>query len=151
MTTLGYFIAGGDYQIVFNNPATEVLAGRLPGVPHTAICGGQGRCTTCRVHVRGAPGALPQPTSAELQILRRIGSPLNVRLACQLRPQGPVEVAPVLPVFALRREPHRRQMYGQGGERQSRFCSPTSARKFFRPVRCVVARFRPPRLKRVIA
>jgi adenylate cyclase len=106
MTTLGYFIAGGDYQIVFNNPATEVLAGRLPGVPHAAICGGQGRCTTCRVHVRGAPGALPQPTSAELQILRRIGSPLNVRLACQLRPQGPVEVAPVLPVFALRREPH---------------------------------------------
>jgi len=97
---------------------TVLEASRLLGVPHAAICGGQGRCTTCRVHVRGAPGALPQPTSAELHILRRIGSPPNVRLACQLCPQGPIEVTPVLPVFAPGREALRRPIYRQGGERQ---------------------------------
>jgi adenylate cyclase len=97
---------------------TVLETSRLLGVPHAAICGGQGRCTTCRVHVRGAPGALPQPTSAELQILRRIGSPPNVRLACQLRPQGPVDVTPILPAFAPAREAFQSPFYVQGAERQ---------------------------------
>src|ERR1700676_4174393 len=87
-------------SIVVVRGFTVLEASRMLGVPHAAICGGKGRCTTCRVHVRAAPGALPEPGSGELHILRRIGSPPHVRLACQLRPHGPVEVTPLLPPFA---------------------------------------------------
>jgi adenylate cyclase len=97
---------------------TVLEASRLLGVPHAAICGGQGRCTTCRVHVRAGPGALPEPAAAELQILRQIGSPPNVRLACQLRPHGPVDVTPMVPVFTPAREAVEQPIYAQGGERR---------------------------------
>jgi adenylate cyclase len=97
---------------------TVLEASRLLGVPHAAICGGKGRCTTCRVHVPASPGALPEPDPEELHALRRIGSPPDVRLACQLRPRGPVEVTPLLPASVTARQALRRPIYAQGGERQ---------------------------------
>jgi adenylate cyclase len=97
---------------------TVLEASRLLGVPHAAICGGKGRCSTCRVHVRAAPGALPEPGSEELRVLRQIGAPPDVRLACQLRPHGFVEVTPLLPASLGAREALRRPIYAQGGERQ---------------------------------
>jgi adenylate cyclase len=97
---------------------TVLEASRLLGMPHAAICGGKGRCSTCRVHVRAAPGALPEPDSEELRVLRQIGSPPDVRLACQLRPRGPVEVTPLLSAFVPARDALRRPIYAQGGERQ---------------------------------
>ena len=97
---------------------TVLEASRLLGVPHAAICGGKGRCTTCRVHVRAAPGALPEPSPEELHALRQIGSPPDVRLACQLRPHGPVEVTPLLPASVTARDAVRRPIYAHGGERQ---------------------------------
>jgi adenylate cyclase len=97
---------------------TVLEASRLLGVPHAAICGGKGRCTTCRVHVRASPGALPEPGPEELHALSRIGSPPDVRLACQLRPRGPVEVTPLLPASVTAHEALRRPIHAQGGERQ---------------------------------
>jgi len=97
---------------------TVLEASRLLGVPHAAICGGKGRCTTCRVRVRAEPDAIPEPSLEELTILRRIGAPSNVRLACQLRPQGDVEVTPLLPPFASAREVLGRAAYAQGREQQ---------------------------------
>jgi adenylate cyclase len=97
---------------------TVLEASRLLGVPHAAICGGKGRCTTCRVHVRASPGALPEPGPEELHALRRIGSPPDVRLACQLRPHGPVEVTPLLSASVTARDALRRLIHAQGGERQ---------------------------------
>jgi adenylate cyclase len=106
-------------SIVVVRGFTVLEASRMLGVPHAAICGGKGRCSTCRVHVRAAPGALPEPGSGERYILRRIGSPPGVRLACQLRPQGPVEVTPLLSVPAPLRDAVRRQLHAQGGYVQS--------------------------------
>jgi adenylate cyclase len=107
---------GRSIQVVHGFTVLE--ASRLLGVPHAAICGGKGRCTTCRVHVRAAPGALPEPGPEELHALRRIGSPPDVRLACQLRPHGPVEVTPLLPASVTARDALRRPIHAQGGERQ---------------------------------
>jgi adenylate cyclase len=79
-------------------PGTSVLeASRMAGIPHASICGGRGRCSTCRVQVRGPPGAVPPPREEEQRVLNRIRAIGSVRLACQLRPAGPVEVAPLLP------------------------------------------------------
>jgi adenylate cyclase len=74
---------------------TVLEASRMLGIPHASICGGKGRCSTCRIRVRVAQDTLPEPSWTELNVLRRIGSPPNVRLACQLRPRGPVEVTPL--------------------------------------------------------
>ncbi|WP_299141701.1 adenylate/guanylate cyclase domain-containing protein [uncultured Tateyamaria sp.] len=62
------------------------------GVPHTALCGGRGRCTTCRVIVEEGLHDLPPPSEAERKSLAAVGAPPNARLACQVRPSGPVRV-----------------------------------------------------------
>jgi adenylate cyclase len=80
-------------------PGLTVLeASRVAGIPHASVCGGRGRCSTCRVRVRARTETLPPPAPSELEVLRRVGLPPDVRLACQLRPRGDVAVAPLLPV-----------------------------------------------------
>jgi adenylate cyclase len=71
-------------------------ASRLLGVPHASVCGGRGRCSTCRVRVSAPGGALPAPGAEELRVLRRVGAGPGVRLACQLRPLGAIAVVPLL-------------------------------------------------------
>jgi adenylate cyclase len=97
---------------------TVLEASRLLGVPHASVCGGKGRCSTCRVRVRAAHGAIPAPSADEAKVLLRVLAPPNVRLACQLRPQGPVEVTPLLPATAHAREGRPRPGYLQGREQE---------------------------------
>jgi len=68
-------------------------------VPHACVCGGRGRCSTCRVRVVGGLAALPQPSPRETAVLERAGyaDDAAVRLACQLRPMTDVAVVPLLP------------------------------------------------------
>src|SRR5262249_24719408 len=76
---------------------TVLEASRAAGIPHASVCGGRGRCSTCRVRVVAEPGAAPVPSPQEQRVLRRVGAPPNVRLACQLRPTADLTVTPVLP------------------------------------------------------
>jgi adenylate cyclase len=71
-------------------------ASRWAGIGHTSICGGRGRCTTCRVLVTAGLEDLPPPSALERATLERIGEPRRVRLACQLRPDRPLAVTPLL-------------------------------------------------------
>lgn len=78
---------------------TSVLeASRDAGIPHASICGGRGRCSTCRTHVscENGAGGLPLASSFELGVLERMKLPPGVRLACQFRPQHDVNVTPIL-------------------------------------------------------
>ncbi|MDB5409240.1 MAG: adenylate/guanylate cyclase [Rhodospirillales bacterium] len=93
-------------------------ASRLLGVPHAAVCGGRGRCSTCRVRVQGNPAALPPPSAEEAKVLRRIAAGPMVRLACQLRPLGDLRVTPLLPPFAQAKDGFPRPGITQGGERE---------------------------------
>jgi len=61
-----------------------------------ALCGGRGRCTTCRVIVEEGGDLLHPPAKAEADSLAAVNAPPNARLACQLRPREP---ATVLRVF----------------------------------------------------
>ncbi len=81
---------------------TVLEASRLGGIPHYAVCGGKGRCSTCRVEVFGDPATCDPPDALEKATLERVGAPPRVRLACQLRPRGDITVVPVLS------PPHRR-------------------------------------------
>ncbi|MEK1855363.1 MAG: adenylate/guanylate cyclase domain-containing protein [Phyllobacterium sp.] len=71
-------------------------ASRLGGVPHYAVCGGKGRCSTCRVQVVEGVATLPPPESTEQATLNRIGADPGVRLACQLHPVSDISVVPLL-------------------------------------------------------
>jgi adenylate cyclase len=75
---------------------TVLEASRSAGIQHLSICGGRGRCSTCRIRVAGDPSLLPPPAPLELSVLHRIGAAPNVRLACQLRPAEDVTVTPLL-------------------------------------------------------
>lgn len=65
-------------------------------VPHLSLCGGRARCSTCRVRVRGPDAHLPPPHADEARTLARVRAPQGVRLACQLRPTGDIEVVPLM-------------------------------------------------------
>jgi adenylate cyclase len=72
-------------------------ASRFARIPHASVCGGRGRCSTCRVRVVSGGETLPPASLAERRVLDRVGAPPNVRLACQLRPTHNLAVIPLLP------------------------------------------------------
>ena len=64
-----------DGRFVEVMPGTSVLeASRLAGIPHAHVCGGRGRCSTCRVRVRGEIGSIDPPGEDELRVLRPIAA-----------------------------------------------------------------------------
>ena len=67
------------------------------GIPHTSVCGGRGRCSTCRVRVTTGFEALPEAAPAEARLLERVKAGQQVRLACQLRPTAHLSVIPLIP------------------------------------------------------
>src|SRR5271169_178312 len=69
---------------------------RANRVTHLSVCGGKARCSTCRVRIVERGEGLAPPAEAEQRLLRRIGAPPDVRLACQIRPNGPLMVALLL-------------------------------------------------------
>lgn len=74
-----------------------LAASQANGIPHASVCGGRGRCSTCRVRIGAGLGTLPPPGDAEAKVLRRIAAPPNVRLACQTPVVDGLEVMPLLP------------------------------------------------------
>ncbi|MEO7726690.1 MAG: adenylate/guanylate cyclase domain-containing protein, partial [Burkholderiales bacterium] len=75
---------------------TVLEASRTAGIPHASVCGGRGRCSTCRIRIAGDSTLQPPPSPLERRVLERIGAPPNVRLACQLRPSHDLVVTPLL-------------------------------------------------------
>jgi len=76
---------------------TILDASRLGGVPHASVCGGRGRCSTCRVRIVHGLEALPPASEAERRVLARVGAAPDVRLACQTHPARDVTVTPLVP------------------------------------------------------
>lgn len=93
-------------------------ASRAAGFPHVSICGGRGRCSTCRVRVLEGLEGQPAPEAAELATLSRIGAPANVRLACQFRPTHSVTVVPILDTDSLGIKTQLARQNGGGRERR---------------------------------
>jgi adenylate cyclase len=75
---------------------TILEASRWAAIAHTSVCGGRGRCSTCRVRIVEGADELPPPGEVEVRTLARIGNPVAVRLACQVRPRGDVRVEPLV-------------------------------------------------------
>jgi adenylate cyclase len=80
-------------QVTASVGTTMLEAIRAAGIPHASVCGGRGRCTTCRVRISDGGQALPTPNETEALALRRIEAPENVRLAY-------TSIVPLLPPTA---------------------------------------------------
>ncbi len=104
----------GGPSVVSPKGATLLEISQANAVPHAALCGGRGRCSTCRVVLEAGGDQLPPPSPAEEQTLTAVNAPPGARLACQIRPTDP------LTVFRVFRNDHRRDRAhaSQGEERR---------------------------------
>jgi len=75
-----------DFDV--NDDETLLEAALRSGVTFAHACGGRAKCSTCRIWVVDGLEACPQRTAAETLMAERVGFTDEVRLACQLRPEG---------------------------------------------------------------
>ena len=80
-----------DEAVVEVDTITPILHASLQnGIPHAHVCGGNARCSTCRVLILdGLENLCPRNEKEQKMALRRNFSP-NVRLACQTTLRGDV-------------------------------------------------------------
>jgi adenylate cyclase len=82
--------------VIVPKGTTVLEASRSVGLPHKSVCGGRGRCTTCRIKVVSHEGQLPDANVHELRAIDRAGLDQSIRLACQLKPKADLVVIPLL-------------------------------------------------------
>ena len=81
-------------NVDFDVAAHETLleAALRSGIPVAHACGGRAKCSTCRIWVLDGLAACPQRSADEASLADRLGLTDEVRLACQLRPEGDLRV-----------------------------------------------------------
>ncbi|WP_426238743.1 adenylate/guanylate cyclase domain-containing protein [Pararhizobium sp. DWP1-1-3] len=121
----------GKIRVTYPDRAISVAKGfsvleasRAAGIPHLSICGGRGRCSTCRVRVTEGLERQPPASDAEQATLTRIRAPDNVRLACQLRPSHNLSISPILggDNVGLKAQPTEQQAAGRERHIAVLFC-----------------------------
>src|ERR1043166_2856737 len=65
----------GGIQVAVPCGLSVLEASRLFEIPHTSVCGGRGRCSTCRVRIIEGWDLLPPAKPAEVRVLKRGGAP----------------------------------------------------------------------------
>lgn len=82
-----------DRQLISVNEQEPLLQASLKaGIRHVHVCGGNARCSTCRVRItEGLEHCMPR-NSAEQKIQQQLDLPDDIRLACQTRIIGDVRV-----------------------------------------------------------
>jgi ferredoxin len=101
MRQLSRAVLSGKVRVLYEGGPTLTVApgktlleiSRSAGISHASVCGGRGRCSTCRVRIEAGLGSLPPPVGAEAITLKSIEAPDNIRLACQIRPTRDLAVA----------------------------------------------------------
>ncbi|PPR79731.1 MAG: Adenylate cyclase 1 [Alphaproteobacteria bacterium MarineAlpha2_Bin1] len=108
-----------DGTIVSVEKGTTVLeASRIAGKPHASVCGGKGRCSTCRVRVTYGKEFLEEPSYEEKKVLERVGLNFNTRLACQITPTHDLTVTPLLPPDSSIKSSRNLPSYYDGAEQE---------------------------------
>src|SRR5271166_1358835 len=92
-------------------------ASLINNIPHAHVCGGRGRCSTCRIRVLGDLAELPAPSAAEQAVLERVHARAGVRLACQLRPTSDIAFVPIVSPHATTVDAYRTGAAYSGVER----------------------------------
>ncbi len=80
-----------DDKIINTSSDETILNSSLKSnIDHTCVCGGNARCSTCRVKVlKGIENCLPR-NEKEMRIAYKLGLPDDIRLACQTKIKGDI-------------------------------------------------------------
>lgn len=81
-----------DVEFEVTGDETLLEAGLRSNVAFAHACGGQAKCSTCRIWVLDGLAVCPERTEREASMASRLGFAQEVRLACQLRPEGKLRV-----------------------------------------------------------
>lgn len=82
-----------DKKRITASPESTILEATLKAdINHTHVCGGNARCSTCRVYIiEGLRNCLPR-NEKERQLAEKLGFPPNIRLACQTKIRGDITI-----------------------------------------------------------
>lgn len=81
-----------DVEVEIRSGNTILRASLEAGIPHTHVCGGHARCSTCRIAiVEGLEYCQPR-NSSERNLAERLNFSPTIRLACQTSTTGDVKV-----------------------------------------------------------
>jgi adenylate cyclase len=104
-----------DQRLIECRPGEAILPAALrAGVPFAHACGGNGKCSTCRIVVVEGHQSCTEPTPRERAIADRLGFGPQFRLACQTSVRADVTVRRLVvddrdvELADLRRRPARR-------------------------------------------
>lgn len=87
----------GEKVIEIADEQSILDASLSAGIPHFHACGGNAKCSTCRVLVLEGDSLLTPPTQKERFLKNQMHFPPNVRLACQTRViSGPVKLRRII-------------------------------------------------------
>jgi adenylate cyclase len=67
---------------------TILQAALKAGIPHTHACGGNAKCSTCRVMITEGIEHCSEPTWKETRIVKKLGFTPSFRLGCQTKVEG---------------------------------------------------------------
>lgn len=108
-----------DGKTVSAPPGITVLeASNLGNIPHASVCGGRGRCSTCRVRVVDGEEDLEPPSEREAAVLKRVGAVEGTRLACQVKPVADISIIPLLPAKSTPKQGFNQPGYLHGQEKE---------------------------------
>jgi adenylate cyclase len=82
-----------DNKTIFVSHDSTILEATLKAkINHMHVCGGNARCSTCRVYVvDGLSNCLPR-NEKEKQLAEKLGFPHDIRLACQTKINGNITI-----------------------------------------------------------
>lgn len=82
-----------DDRTVNSSPGTTLLEALVAaGIPIAHACGGNARCSTCRIHVEAGGESFAPPEAEERAMAERLDFGPDLRLACRARPGGDATV-----------------------------------------------------------
>jgi len=82
-----------DNKTIYASPDSTILEASLKAeINHMHVCGGNARCSTCRVYVvEGLSNCLPR-NEKEKKLAEKLGFPQDIRLACQTKISGDITI-----------------------------------------------------------
>jgi adenylate cyclase len=82
-----------DNKTIYASPDSTILEATLNAkINHVHVCGGNARCSTCRVYIMdGLSNCLPR-NEKEKRLAEKLGFPPNIRLACQTKIRGNITI-----------------------------------------------------------
>ena len=91
-TKYNVYILPENKKVEANQGDTILDASLNAEIPHTHACGGNAKCTTCRITVLENADHLQSPSVKESRVLKKFGLEGQFRLACQARIHGDVKI-----------------------------------------------------------